>query len=37
MTLVEKAIIANTCIQASWLVWVLFNHYKTDHKGEENE
>jgi len=35
MTIVEAAIVTNTCIQSFWLSWVLYNHYKTDHKGEE--
>jgi len=35
MTIVEIAIVANSLIQATWFSWVLYHHYKTDHKGDE--
>jgi hypothetical protein len=41
MTLQELAwygaIFNGLFIQPVWMIWVLYNHYKSDHKGEENE
>ena len=33
--IVEIAIVMNTCIQSTWFIWVIYSHYKTEHKGDE--
>jgi hypothetical protein len=37
MTIVEIAICTNTVLQLTWFSWVIYNHYRSEHKGEEDE
>ena len=34
-SIVEVAIVTNTFVQLVWFVWVIHNHYRDEHKGDE--